>query len=535
MCSLFGKRVIVMRRDIVAIYSRLSDEDRNKKNAEDDSESIQNQKNMLVQFAYQKGWDIYNIYSDDDYAGTDRNRPQFNAMLREAEQRKFNIILCKSQARFSRELEIIEKYIHGLFLVWGIRFIGLADNADTLVPGNKKARQINGLVNEWYLEDLSENIKSVFNTKRADGIHIGSFALYGYQKDLNQKGHLIIDEPAAAIVREIFEMFAGGMGKTAIARELNRRGLPNPSEYKRLQGLRFKNLPGKNSTLWSYTTISHMLSEEMYIGNMVQGRYGTVSYKIQKNVPRPKECWYRKENTHAPIIEKELWDKVQKLREERSKPCYNGKISLFAGKVKCMYCGYTMRIAKNRQYRYYKCSSRFKSVDACEGGFIPFRFLEEYVLTEFKKMCCLYLDTNLAEKMIEVSDERETQMQAVSKELTLYQKRVSENEAAFTELYRDKVNHIISAEEFQRLAKGFETETKKYEERIRELEKQLLRMQECHQKLQTRKEILQKYTTIDELNYDIINTFISHIEVGRRLSKRPIKAEEYPIKIHWNF
>lgn len=524
-----------MGRDVVAIYSRLSDEDRNKKNSEDDSESIQNQKSMLVRYAYQKGWDIYNIYSDDDYAGTDRNRPQFNAMLRDAEQRKFTIILCKSQARFSRELEIVEKYIHGLFLVWGIRFIGLADNADTLVPGNKKARQINGLVNEWYLEDLSENIKSAFDTKRADGMHIGSFALYGYQKDPEQKGHLIIDEPAAVIVREIFEMFAGGMGKTAIARELNRRGLPNPAEYKRIQGLRFKNLPGKNSTLWSYATIAHLLKEEMYIGNMVQGRYGTVSYKIQKSVPRPKECWFIKENTHEPIIDRELWRKVQNLLQERAKPCYDGQISLFAGKVKCMYCGYTMMTAKNKQYRYYRCASRYKSADACKGGFIPFRFLEEYVLTEFKKMCSLYLDTNLAEEMIEISAGKHPQMRAILKELALYQKRIGENETALTELYRDKVNRIISAEEFGRLAKSFETETEKYEERIAELEKQKLRILEYRQKLQTQKEILQKYTTIDALNYDIINTFINYVEVGHRPPNRPKKTEEYPIKIHWNF
>ena len=131
----------------VAIYCRLSEEDRNKVNKEDDSNSIKNQKAMLIQYALSQDWDLYDIYSDDDYAGSDRNRPQFKRLLADAESRKFDIILCKTQSRFTRELELVEKYIHGLFPVWGIRFVSIVDNADTANKGNKKSIQINGLVN----------------------------------------------------------------------------------------------------------------------------------------------------------------------------------------------------------------------------------------------------------------------------------------------------------------------------------------------------------------------------------------------------
>lgn len=139
----------------VAIYCRLSEEDRNKQHETDDSNSIQNQKSMLIQYVLEQGWEVYNIYSDDDYTGSDRRRPEFNKLLNDAEHRKFDIILCKTQSRFTRELELVEKYIHGLFPIWGIRFISIVDNADTANKGNKKSRQINGLVNEWYLEDNS--------------------------------------------------------------------------------------------------------------------------------------------------------------------------------------------------------------------------------------------------------------------------------------------------------------------------------------------------------------------------------------------
>ena len=263
----------------VAIYCRLSEEDRNKENEEDDSRSIQNQKLMLTEYAIRQGWEIQGVYSDDDYTGADRNRPNFNKILKLAEERKIDIILCKSQSRFTRELELVEKYINGLFIEWGIRFVGLVDNADTDVKGNKKSRQINGLVNEWYLEDLSENIKSILKSKRQKGLYTGGLPLYGYKKDPNQKGHLIIDPVAADVVKDIFSLYNQGMGKTAIARELNNRGIPNPTQYKVKNGIAYKTLKNKLGTLWKYFSIDDILHNEMYIGNMVQGKYGSISYK----------------------------------------------------------------------------------------------------------------------------------------------------------------------------------------------------------------------------------------------------------------
>lgn len=165
-----------------AIYCRLSEEDRDKKNEADDSGSIQNQKAMLLEYAAQHSWEVYDIYSDGNYTGSGRNRPAFTRILEDAEVHRFDIILCKSQSRFTRELELVEKYINGLFPTWDIRFISLVDNADTSNKGNKKARQINGLVNEWYLEDMSENIRAVLTSRRKGGFHIGAFAPYGYKR-----------------------------------------------------------------------------------------------------------------------------------------------------------------------------------------------------------------------------------------------------------------------------------------------------------------------------------------------------------------
>ena len=141
-----------------ALYLRLSREDRNKINKEDDSESIVNQQAMLLDYCTQNGFDVYDIYNDEDFSGSDRDRPDFNRMIEDARDRKFSLILCKTQSRFARDMELVEKYINGLFPIWGIRFIGIVDNADSENKANRKSRQISSLVDQWYLEDLSDNI-----------------------------------------------------------------------------------------------------------------------------------------------------------------------------------------------------------------------------------------------------------------------------------------------------------------------------------------------------------------------------------------
>ena len=286
-----------MKRERAAIYCRLSEEDKGKGSAENDSNSIQNQRALLTEYAHSHGWEIYEIYIDDDYSGADRSRPAFKRMLHAAEEKRFDIILCKTQSRFSRELEVVERYINRLLPQWGIRFLSLVDNADSANEDNLLLRQINGIMDEHYLAELSKNIRSVLTHRRKNGFHIGSFALYGYRKNPDRRGHLLIDEEAAAVVREVFTLFSQGYGKTAIARMLNERGIPNPTEYKRLQGIRYRQPKGKGSTLWKYFAISNMLTNEIYIGNMVQGKYGSVSYKTKQNKPRPKEEWIRTEGT----------------------------------------------------------------------------------------------------------------------------------------------------------------------------------------------------------------------------------------------
>ena len=240
-----------------AIYCRLSKEDEDKIG---ESESIQNQKSMLLQYALENGFDIYQIYSDEDYSGIDRNRPAFNAMIEAASEHKFDVVLTKTQSRFTRDMELVEKYLHGKFMEWGVRFIAVVDHVDTNDTANKKSRQINGLINEWYLEDLSTNVRSVLDHKRKEGLFIGSFARYGYCKDPNAKGKLIIDPEAAEVVRRIFSMALNGIGAHKIARILNDEKIPSPTAYKQLHGIHYRSaLKNTNAALWSSPTIKYCM------------------------------------------------------------------------------------------------------------------------------------------------------------------------------------------------------------------------------------------------------------------------------------
>lgn len=516
----------------VAIYCRLSEEDRNKLNKDDDSNSIKNQKAMLMQYSVSQGWDIYDIYSDDDYAGSDRNRPQFKRLLADAEARKFDIILCKTQSRFTRELELVEKYIHGLFPIWGIRFVSIVDNADTANKGNKKSRQINALVNEWYLEDMSENIRSVLTNRRENGFHIGAFAPYGYQKDPDIKGHLIIDQEAAEIVREIFSMFADGYGKSAIARSLNDRGVPNPTEYKRRKGLRYYQAAKTASTLWKYPTIAEILANEVYIGNLVQGKYGSVSYKTRQCTPRPKEKWIRAMGTHESIIEPELWARVQKKIRSHARPLSTtGTIHIFSGIVVCMHCGYAVRPHKNHGHYYLQCDTKQISEAACPGAFMPEAELEKTVLTELRKLNAHLLDQSKLEREIEFESALNAKKAKLESEQRGIEGKIRDLTTAMNQLYIDKTNGLITARDYIEMRDGFQEERTRYEEMSRAC---LEHIDDINTRIQIgdhRTELIAQYIHAEHLSRSMAEILIDRIEIGKRNKETGL----VPVSIFWNF
>ena len=525
-------------KDAVAIYVRLSDEDRDKLNPKSDSESIQNQKNMLTKYAMEQGWDIYNIYSDDDFSGLDSNRPEYNKLLRDAENNKFNIVLAKTQARFTRDIEHVEKYLHNKFQLWRIRFIGLADHADTFNKGNKKQRQIIGLTNEWYCEDVSENIRSVFDYKRKTGKFIGSFACYGYMKDPNDKNKLIIDEDAANVVRLIFDLYLDGNGTQRIAHILNKKNILNPTKYKQSKGLKYKNSSENNGFgLWNKTTVKRMLKNQMYIGNMVQNIRTKINYKSKKFITNKESDWIIVENTHDPIIDKNKFYEVQRRIKNNQRSCGTGKAHIFATKIKCATCGSTMQkvttTPKNKaKYSHFRCKlyAIAPSKKLCTNHYIRIEILEEIVKTKLKEYINSTNNENIANKLQSESDNN-NRLNLLNKELNNVRKQIKLNLDVLKNLYLDKVKGIITNEEFITLKGDFEKEKNNLQKRKDEIKNLLIETNKRKNNIEDWLETINKHKNFKELNHEIVNDFIDYIEIGEKNKE----TGEQEVIIHWLF
>ncbi|MGN0136499.1 recombinase family protein [Anaerotignum sp.] len=306
-----------MQGETAAIYCRLSVEDREKGMAE--SESIQNQKSLLWEYAEKQGWKVYGVYADEDYSGLREDRPAFQQMLEAAKEGRFSIILCKTQSRFTRNAATAERYFHQLFPLWGIRFVTVVDHVDTALRANKKARQINSLVNEWYSEELSENIRAVFRRKMEEGQFLGNYAPYGYLKDPARRHHLIPDGETAPVVEKIYDLYLSGLSCKMIAERLTAEGVLTPTQIKKQRG---QDLGRKDWGKWSAGTVRKILQNPVYLGHMAQGKEEKISFKEKKTRELPKDQWIVVENTHEAVIKKEIFAEVGRrmARQRKVRP-----------------------------------------------------------------------------------------------------------------------------------------------------------------------------------------------------------------------
>lgn len=534
-------------RPKVAIYCRLSDEDHNKKNPEEDSRSIQTQKAMLRDYAHEQGWEIYDIYSDDDYSGADSSRPEYNRLLEDAEKRKFDIVLCKHQSRFTRDMVHVETYINEKFSEWGIRYVSLLDGADTSLAGNKKSRQINGLVNEWYLEDLSENMRRAYATRKKEGKYIASCPVYGYKKDPNDPYHLIIDEPSAKIVKRIFTMCIEGMSLNVIARTLNEEGVPSPTKYKtEVQGINFKGTENlrksrryKGESLWQSSSINHILNNEVYTGGLYQNKRRTISYKNHNRINLPREEWIIVKDTHEPIVTMEEFERARIRRSRNPRITTRGEGNFFSGKLVCGYCsGAVVYNSSKDGHRYYRCHNRI-NLKNCKGVSASEELLKGEILRQLKNIFDTWInedDINAISENVKVKTNPELQ----NLEDQLYSKQASLEKIIETksQLYSDVVEGIVSKDDYREMSEHFSQKQKALKKEIESLER-TLELEKTTAELREKREkklkalvrqTADKYLKCEELTVEMLQTFVDYVEV-----KNGEKRGSKELKIHWNF
>lgn len=511
----------------VVIYVRLSDEDRYKKNKNDDSESIVNQKSMLLKHALEQGWEVVNIYSDDDYSGADNTRPDFNRMLEECEKGNVDIVLCKTQSRFSRDMEIVEKYIHNKFIEWGVRFVSVVDNADTDVKGNKKSRQINGLVNEWYLEDLSQNVRQSLQNKREDGLFLGSFAPYGYRKDPKNKNKLLVDPVAAEVVKEIFELYKNGNGYYKIAKSLNNKGVLTPSNYKKENGSKYfcKNAKYGEKTKWCQDTIAGILRNEVYMGNLVQGRKTYISYKNHKQIVKSRDEWTFSYGTHEPIIDVDTWNIVQSKFKSRTRVIKIGEVYMLSRKVYCKECEqiFTRNLYRTSEGKtaYLKCKGRRLANHECNNSAsIRCDKLEKILVDEINKQLDIYYNIDELDRMYmlqkkSVNFNMITKKESYENEKEELNLKINKKNDYYKSLYEDKIEGIILQEEFIMLREKLTKEIDEYKKRIKVIDEELLNIKTTEKRIITSQSLFKKYKHIEKLTKEIVDKFIDRVLIGK--------------------
>lgn len=533
--------------DKAAIYCRLSREDADKLNKGDDSESIQNQKLLLMDYAMAHDMQICKTYSDDDYSGADKERPEWNKMLRDAENGEFNVIICKTQSRFTREMEVVEKYIHGFFIEWGIRFIGVVDNVDTNIKGNKKARQINGLVNEWYLEELSDNIKSVFRKKMEDGQFLGAFAPYGYKKDPSDRHKIIIDEETAKVVRQIYDLYIQGYSIKRICYILTESQVPTPTAYKQSLGYSYKNPNATSATsklgVWGTTTVRNILTNNTYIGILTQAKERKLSYKSKKVVKTPESEWVVKENNHEAIIDKNTFYQAQNmLKSKRTVSGDDGKGNkkhkayCLAGKVKCPECGSTLIKtggSSSQENRYLRCRLANKTRNKmCTPHSVKLNRLKDMVADEIHKLIDSVLNDNnenyLAERLKSMSDADNT-IEVKTKDLNNISRIIQEKKDMLSELYMDKVRKFISEDEYVMHREKINSIIYEQQAKYSKLKSEIHALEVINVEKPSVLTLAKKYADFEELTTEIVTDFIDYVTVGEK-----DMYGNQDVHIHWN-
>lgn len=499
----------------VGLYLRLSREDEEA----GQSMSIKNQKDYLVNYVLEKGWNITKIYIDDGYSGLNFDRPDFNKMIADIETKKINLVITKDLSRLGRDYIDTGYYLERYFPQKNIRYIALSDGIDTFTKSaNNDMTPFKSVLNDMYAKDISKKIRTVMDTKRINGQFIGAFAPFGYVKSAEDKNKLLVDSVAAGTVKRIFSMYLNGYSMAKIALTLTSEKVPTPTEYKRtVQNLSYVNVNIKYN-IWRTETIKRILTNPTYIGNMAQHRSEKISYKMKKFKKIPRKDWIIAENTHEAIISKEDFSRVQERIKQKSQLQYpTERVNhLLGGLIFCGDCKMPMtfrRVGKKKKEFICLCSgySRFGK-EKCQRNAIKEDVLNEYVLSHLKSISKKVFENRVEfyksfniEKVDLIAD-------STQKETEKILKRLAEIKKIIKSLYEDKVKGIVTEEDFLMMSSEFNEEKEKLSMRLAEIESEKSQTKEKKTPEQII-DIIEKIVSFDIISPLLIGQLIEKIEI----------------------
>lgn len=539
-----GLRVLNIKKWIIAKYIRLSKEDGDDK---DESNSVTSQDKILDELicdlrnSSNDEYVVYDTYIDDGFSGTDFNRPDFQRLLQDMKNGKINMVVVKDLSRLGRNYIESGNYIEQIFPLFNVRFVTKAEDIDSYYKPatvNNVMVPFKNLMNDEYCRDISNKIILANNARKRNGQYLGSFPLYGYKKDPNDKYKLIIDEEPAEIVRLIYKLFLEGKGRVTITKTLNDMGVLNPTAYKqKVLGQNYVNsFNMEGNTLWCDTTVSHILKNEMYTGTLIQGKKKMISYKVHKQVDVPKENWIVVKNNHEPIIDMETFEKVQDIikRDTRVKSDGTGEVSLFAGYIRCADCLRAMNKKstnnKIKTYYYYVCNTyRKKKEGACTKHTIRSDYLEKIVLESIKLQIDLALEMEKMIQKINKSPTRNLYNANIEKMIQSKTNELEKTKRLKKAVYEDWKLGAITQDEYFEYKTSYEQDAINIEESIKYLQEEKKKYEEQVLGDNSWIDSLKQKRNITTLTRDIIIELIDcvYIHEGGNITIKFKFADEY--------
>lgn len=448
---------------ITALYCRLSQEDAN----EGDSNSITNQKDILLRYAKEHRFPNPTFFVDDGYSGTNYDRPGFQQMLSEIEAGKVAVVLTKDLSRLGRNSSLTGLYINFTFPKYSVRYIAINDHFDTIDP-NSTDNDVAGIknwFNEFFAKDTSRKIRAVQKAKGERGVPLTTNVPFGYRKDPEDRTKWIVDEAAALVVKRIFKLCMEGRGPMQIAKLLQAEKVLNPTSYKRREGIKSPSPETADPYHWNTNTVVHILERREYTGCTVNFKTYTNSIwdKKQRETPIEKQAVFY--NTHPAIIEQEVFDKVQQIRKQRHRRTRTGKSSLFSGMVYCADCGAKMRYCTTNYFEkrqdHFVCANYRSNTGSCSAHFIRAVVLEELVWMHMKAV--IFYVTRYEKHFRTVMEQRlrmssEEAIRGYKTQFAQAERRLADLDRLFIRIYEDNVSGRITDERFSLMSKTYEDE-----------------------------------------------------------------------------
>lgn len=534
-----GKEAASMEKAQAAIYCRLSQDD----GSLGESGSIQTQKAILTQYCQEHHMEIVDCYCDDGWSGTNFDRPAFQRMIGDIEAGRVNTVIVKDLSRFGREYAQMGLYIEHYFEEKGVRFLSLAENIDSSQGLNNLVLPFTNVINSLYARQASEKTKAAHRARAKNGMFLGSRAPYGYQKDPNDRHHLIVDPEAAEVVKEIFRMFADGIGYVRMTKILRERNILNPQAYFN------QNNPDyyKHSDYWRKpfdwhaTSVRAILNNPVYLGKLTFGKTKTKGFFDKRRVPAEESDWIVVEHTHEPLVSQELWDTVHQMMKARRRENSSGHVQPFAGLVKCAGCGSSLNASydkKKGKYTGFSCwVYKNYGKQRCTSHAIGWQTLNRLVLEDIrcnaqvaKLAAARYVGVLLRTKL----EKEKGETVRAERELKKAEKRIGELDKILAKLYEDQALGKISEARYQAMAPGYETEQASLQERVSLLREQLAHTQEVQDNVEQFVPLIQKYTDIQELTPHILNELIEKIVVHEKKVEED-GSKSQMVEIHYKF